>query len=295
MNKAIVILNPSSGSKESVKYKEMIEQILMTNNYQFKIRRTEKENDARRFAEEASGEGIDLLVVMGGDGTINEVINGLVNKAHRPLLQVIPLGTVNNFARAVGVPLQVEDALQLIENGTTMQVDIGEVNQQYFSNLVNIGAIAEATYQVTPEQKSKLGSLAYFFEGLKKFREKDVFPVTIETAEITVETEAMLVLIAVTDTFASWKNILKEAEVDDGFLHIFAIKQLTNFEGVAMLTRMMNGSLKDQEQVEYFKVKKASIYTEETKVANVDGDEGAATPLHLSILPGHLHVLTSER
>ncbi|SER70524.1 lipid kinase, YegS/Rv2252/BmrU family [Gracilibacillus ureilyticus] len=294
MKKALIIINPSSGTEESMKYKEMAEDLLTKNDYQFEVLLTEKENDAKRYAEDACAEEIDLLVVMGGDGTINEVINALVTRENRPVLHVVPLGTVNNFARAVDIPLRPQAALQLIENGVMKNVDVGKVNQQYFVNLVNVGAIAEATYHVTTEQKSKLGSLAYLLEGLKKFREKDVFRVAIETGGDKVELEAMLVLVAVTDTFASWKNLIKEAEIDDGYFHVFVIKQLTNFEGVAMLTKLMSGSLKEQEQVEYFKVKELTITTEETKIANVDGDEGTATPLHLSILPKHLRVLTQN-
>ncbi|KAB8129188.1 diacylglycerol kinase family lipid kinase [Gracilibacillus oryzae] len=290
MDKAVIILNPSSGTEESMVYKDHVEQILIKNNYNVEVKQTEKENDAKTFAEDACLRAMDLIVVMGGDGTINEVIN----QTHRPVLQIIPLGTVNNFARALEVPLHPEEAVLLLENGVTRQVDIGEVNQHHFMNLVNIGAIAEATYQVTAEQKSKFGSLAYFFEGLKKFREKDVFKVTIETPEETVESEAMLVLIAVTDTFASWKNMIKEAEIDDGFLHIFVIKPLTNLEGVAILPKIISGTLKDQEQVEYFKVKEAKISTNETKIANVDGDEGSTTPLYFSVLPRHISVLTQN-
>lgn len=290
-NKAFIILNPSSGNEKSNQFKEKVKKKLVEQGYDVMIKETKKANDAQLFGEQACEQHVPFLTVMGGDGTISEVINGIAKYDTRPKLHIIPMGTVNNFARALQIPLEPKKAIDIIGNEEKIQIDLGKVNQQYFTNLVNVGAIAEATYEVTTEQKSKLGAFAYFFEGIKKFSEKELFSTTITTDDSTKEMEAMLVLVAVTDTVAGIKNIIKEAEIEDGYLHVFVFKEMTNLEGVSILTNLINGSLKEQEHIEYWKTKKLEVDTIPRKVANFDGDEGEATPLQFEILEKHLTVL----
>ncbi|MGP4042032.1 diacylglycerol/lipid kinase family protein [Gracilibacillus sp. D59] len=288
---AMIILNPSSGTEKSKQFQHEVEEVLNKQGYHVITKCTEKEYDAKKFAEEACEENMELVTVLGGDGTVNEVINGIAERTKRPTLHIIPLGTVNNFARALGIPLKPRDAIEVIRDPHVMKADLGKVNDQFFINLVNVGAIAEATYQVTPEQKSKLGSIAYFLEGFKKFTEKDMFSVTISTDESSRQIEAMLVLVAVTNTVAGWENMLQEAEIDDGYLHVFAVKEISTLESVSMITSLLNGSLKDQKQVEYWKAKKVTVDTIPTKVANIDGDEGMQTPLQFSVLEKHIKIM----
>lgn len=287
----MVIVNPSSGSEESENYRNKVLDKLQNKGYRVTSRITQKVRDAVHFAQEACESNLDLIVIMGGDGTINEVINGIAPTNHYPTLLIIPFGTVNNFAKALELPLNPDEAIEIIEKGQFQNVDIGKVNDQYFMNLINLGVIAEATYSVTAEQKSKYGSFAYFIEGVKKFSEKDVFRVQIETDIDTLDTDAMFVLVAVTDTFAGWKNMIKEAEIDDGYLHLFIFKELTSIKSIAMIAKLMSGSLKEQKNVIYRKAKEAIIQTNTTKVINVDGDEGEETPLKIRILPSRLRVM----
>lgn len=288
----MIILNPSSGGEKAHQFEEEVSNVLTELGYELIIRETKQENDATRFAENACKTGVKIITVLGGDGTISEIINGISRYEHRPALHIIPLGTVNNFARALDIPLRPRKAIEIIKNPVERKVDLGKVNEQYFMNLVNLGAVAEATYEVTPEQKSKLGAIAYFLEGVKRFSDKELFSATVITENDSKEVEAMLILITVTDTVAGIKHIIKEAEVKDGYLHVFAFKEMTSLEGLSILTNLINGSLKEQEQVKYWKAKSIHIQTTPQKVANVDGDEGEITPLRFEILEKHLTVLT---
>ncbi|MFC4388454.1 diacylglycerol/lipid kinase family protein [Gracilibacillus marinus] len=291
MKKATIILNPSSGKENSETYLSFVERIVKENAYTYEVKKTKRAGDAIRFAEQACANKDDLLIIMGGDGTVNEVINGVAEKEHIPLLHVIPLGTVNNFARALNIPLQIDEAIECIASTDYKSCDIGKINNQYFMNLVNVGAIAEATYSVTTEQKSKLGSFAYFIEGIKQFGEDAIFHAKLEIEDQTIESDTMLLLIAVTDTFASWKNVIKEAKIDDGYLHIFVFQPFTKLGAMSIVTKLMNGALHEHEQVTYYKTKKAIIHTDHTKTANIDGDEGCVTPLDVEILPKHVTVI----
>ncbi len=287
----MIIVNPSSGEEKSTVFIDDTENMLITMGYHVTVKETKNENDAENFAAEACKKMMDIISVMGGDGTVNEVLSGIAEKEYRPVIHIIPLGTVNNFAKALDIPLKPKEAIQVLENPVERLTDIGKINNTYFMNLVNLGAIAEATYEVTSEQKSKLGSLAYFIEGVKQYTKQDTFTVTVEYENELKQLEAMLVLITVTDTVAGLQHVMKEVKADDGYLHVYAIKEISGFDSVSMLSNLWNGMLKDHEQVAYWKAKSIKIDANPKKVTNIDGDEGHATPLSLSILEKHIKVL----
>src|SRR5690606_31542122 len=147
-------------------YRESVEKTLKEMGYIVDTRETEKQRDATLFAREACEEKYDFVVAMGGDGTINEAVSGLAEQPHQPLFSLIPLGTVNDFARALGISLDPEEAILALKKGTEKAVDIAKVGDMYFMNILAIGDVAESTSAVTPEQKTNLGALAYFIEGI---------------------------------------------------------------------------------------------------------------------------------
>ena len=98
---------------------------------------------------------------MGGDGTVNEVINGLAPHDRRPIYGILPLGTVNDLSQALKIPQNVEKAIEMLGSAKVISIDSGKINNQYFGNVVAVGRVPEAIHEVSVEEKSKLGSLAY--------------------------------------------------------------------------------------------------------------------------------------
>ena len=157
MKKCMVIINPSSGKEKASEYEKKI--IGQLHNYEVIVKETEGEKDATRFAKMACDEQYDAVILVGGDGTLNEGINGIAEQPHRPVVGVVPLGTVNDFARALDISLDPDEAIALL-GGKTTKADIGKVNDHYFTNVIAIGLLAEAVGDVSVEQKTSLGSLA---------------------------------------------------------------------------------------------------------------------------------------
>jgi YegS/Rv2252/BmrU family lipid kinase len=125
------------------------------------VRVTWEKGDARRFAAEA-GE-VDLLIAAGGDGTLNEVVHGLMDLsvAARPILGVVPLGTANDFATGCGIPRDPEKALALCVKGYGVPIDVGKANEHWFINAASVGFGAKVTATTPPELKQLLGPTAY--------------------------------------------------------------------------------------------------------------------------------------
>ncbi|MYL39941.1 diacylglycerol/lipid kinase family protein [Halobacillus litoralis] len=293
MKSAMLIVNPSSGKEEAVTYVAEIQEILEDKGYNVKEVQTEKELDATKYCRNACEEAYDLVVSLGGDGTLHETINGMVNQDHRPLLAVIPLGTVNDFARALNIPLHPDEAIQLLRNDHSRKVDIGKVNDRYFVNITAAGALAEATYEVSPEQKTRFGPLAYVMEGIKTLSSDVTSPLRIKFDEDRVwEGDAFLFLAALTNSTGGFERLAPEAEVDDGVLHCFILPRMNMMRLASIVTSILKGELQGDSSVEYFKARRVELSSAETVKTNVDGEEGDPLPVALDVLPSHIEVIS---
>ncbi|QDY45648.1 diacylglycerol kinase family lipid kinase [Planococcus glaciei] len=291
MKKAMFILNPSSGKEKASDYREQVIFTLESMGYTVDTRATEKQGDATHFAREAAEQQYDFVVAMGGDGTINEAVSGLAEQPHQPLFSLIPLGTVNDFARALGISLDPPEAIKALKKGTEKWVDIAKVGKQYFMNILALGQIAESTYEVSPEQKTRLGALAYFIEGVKAITSDAEEYFTVEHDHGYWEGDAKLVLVALTNSVGGFEKLAPEALTDDGLLHVYIVKNAALPAFVRIAGAMLIGKLEKDPAVEVIHTTKVSIGTNEPMFCNIDGDEGCATPFEIEVLPRHIRAL----
>ncbi|MYL54092.1 YegS/Rv2252/BmrU family lipid kinase [Pontibacillus yanchengensis] len=291
MKQAMIIVNPSSGKEDAVDYVEDIRSILTNKGYEVQVSQTEKELDATKYCQDACEKEFDLVVSLGGDGTLNETVNGMVDQQHRPKLGIIPLGTVNDFARAINVPLDPKKAIEILQSDNTRSVDIGRFNDRYFVNIIAIGSVAEAIYEVTPEEKTKFGPLAYMLEGFKTLTHQKEYPLKIEHGDQTWEGESFLFLAALTNSTAGFEKLTPEAEVNDGVLHCYIIKKVNMVRLSSIVTSILRGHLKDDDDVDYFTAQNLHVSSEEKLVTNVDGEEGDSLPVSIDVRPAHIEVI----
>ncbi|WP_102335313.1 diacylglycerol/lipid kinase family protein [Salimicrobium jeotgali] len=295
MTKAMLIINPSSGQEKGLKFEEEATAALKKQHEEVTVKYTEGEGDATRFAEEASFGKYDALVAMGGDGTINESVNGLAEKDHKPVFGFVPLGTVNDFARALGIPMDEKKAIGVLETANSRSVDIGKIaGERYFMNVLAVGAIAEAVYQVSPEQKSKFGPLAYLIEGARAIKDETPFDLSIDYDGKKWEGKAYLVLTALTNSVGGIESFAQHADVNDGAFHVFILKEFSLPKVVQLIPDLFKGELKSNEQVEYFTAADMKVDTSLDLVVNIDGDEGVELPFEARLLHNELNVYVPE-
>lgn len=292
--KATIIINPSSGKEQASEYVKKAEDILSEQGYQVTVSETAKELDATQFCTDACKECHDLVVSIGGDGTLHETINGLMDQDHRPKLAVIPLGTVNDFARALQIPLNPDQAIETLRSSQVKNVDMGKLNDQLFANVIAAGSLAEALSSVPSEDKSKLGAFAYFRDGMKELMSNSASPLKIEYDGEMWEGEAPLFLAALTNSVGGFESMVPDAEVDDGLLHCFIMTNLNMFNTLTAGLSLLLGNLKDHKDVIYFTAKHVRVSSTDPVKTNVDGEEGPALPVDLRIIPGHIRVVVPE-
>lgn len=293
MQKALIILNPTSGKEEGLHYEQKIcDQLCAT--YDIEVVKTTCEGDAKRLAEKACEERFDTVILVGGDGTVNEGINGIAEKPFRPKVGIVPLGTVNDFARALNIPLNPDMAIKLL-GGTTAFADIGKVNGEYFTNTVAIGTLPKAVGEVSIEQKTKLGSLAYLIEGVKAIFGRDRFTLRLSYDDQVIEKEAILFLVALTNSVGGFSTIADEADVTDGLVHCFVIESESTLQTLKIATNMLVSSLKNDENVVYFNTNEVHVEADQPLELNVDGDMVGELPISISVLHRHIEIFTEKQ
>ncbi|MBC9825995.1 diacylglycerol/lipid kinase family protein [Carnobacterium inhibens] len=294
MTKAMIIVNPSSGAEESENYTEQLKEQLKAVASEFVIKKTKKSGDAKEFAEEAALNDYEAVFVLGGDGTVSEAVNGLMLHESKLPLGIIPLGTVNNVARAVGIPMNPEKAIDSLEQLTVQQIDVGKLNDRFFISSTSVGPIPESVQEVYVDMKTKFGVFAYLIEGIKALKNDETYTFELDIDGEKWTAEYSLLLIAMSNFVGGVGTIIPEAAIDDGLIHLVTLKETTAKEKLSLVPELFQNKEYTKDQLEHRSFKKARIRLVEDidKEINctVDGDKGQTFPLEIEVLPQALSV-----
>jgi len=252
--------------------------------HRIKVRVTRKEGDARRFAAEAGD--ADLLIVAGGDGTLNELVHGLMDlpKAARPALGVLPLGTANDFASGCGIPRDPEQALALCLEGQPVAIDVGKANEHWFLNAASVGFGAAVTATTPPELKRLLGPAAYTVMGailamnVHHYRGR----LTLPDREITGS--GPVAIVGNGRQTGGGVQVTPRARIDDGLLDVLVVRQIPP---IALLTaaRELQELSADGGYISYQQTPWAEVYPEEAIPVNLDGEPVRFTNVRYEAVP----------
>jgi YegS/Rv2252/BmrU family lipid kinase len=221
-------------------------------------------------------------------------MNGLADQVHRPKLGVVPMGTVNDFARALQIPLNPPDAIQTLASSRVQRVDMGRLNDRLFVNVVAAGSLAGSLSSVSSEDKTRLGFLAYVKEGLKELAGNTAHPLVITHDGETWEGSSPLFIAALTNSVGGFERLAPSAAVDDGLLHCFIVKDLHLLNSFTVSISLLLGNLKNHKDVIYFTATQVSVHSAQPVKTNVDGEAGPELPVTLSTIPRHIEVIVPE-
>ena len=255
---------------------------------------TQKAGDATEWAKEAALTGFDSVFSMGGDGTLNETINGLAQAQDHSTIHFgfIPLGTINDLARALNIPLHPEAAIAMLQHCKTVKVDIAKANDRYFVNTIAAGIMPDAVGHVSIEQKTRLGPLAYFLTGIKAMQSHQTSLFKITTAQGSTVHRSPLIVAMLTSSVGSFRNLAPQARVDDGKIWLGIFKDFNYLDLIKVIPEFLAGqpltselmTLKTMDQVRIELLDNSHLST------NMDGDEGPDFPLEIKVLPSFLSV-----
>lgn len=283
------IVNPIAGKGSSLKAIPRIERYCEKQNIKFQIIKTQYAGHATKLAREASTLGYDLVIAVGGDGTLLEVANGLLGS---PVpLGVIPSGTGNDFARSIGVPSNVEQALDYITTNQSTPIDVGKIGDICFINVASVGFDAEIAKDVIKLRKFMPGKISYYITTLLK-----VFSYRFKNVQIEVDGNKMdfnILLIAIANGcyYGGGMKVNPNGHIEDGYLDIIVITALPRFKIPLLFSKFIKGDYLKLPYVKIYKARKVKIHSEKTLPVNTDGDIKAQTPSEFSISPLALNVI----
>lgn len=287
-----IIVNPTSGHERAPRYIPLLHSVLSKRFDDIIIKLTEKAGDATDFAR-AAAEAERDVVCMGGDGTINEVINGMVPVESRSAFGFVPFGTVNDLARALHIPRSPQGAIHMLETAVKTKIDVGRVNDRYFINVVGAGSISEAVGKVSIKEKTLFGSLAYYMKGMQVVPKQKSYHFKIEEDNGTViEVSSPLIAAMLTDSAGSFHNLIPPSERNKGVIKLCLFHDFEWLLALKSAPKLLAGMQMGPDFLTVVSFKKAhlSIRENEPLVTNVDGDLGPTFPLDLEILPNRLPV-----
>lgn len=300
--RARLIYNPTSGQEIMKKNVAEVLDILEGFGYETSAFQTTPEKDsAKNEARRAALAGFDLLIAAGGDGTINEVVNGIAPLEKRPRMAIIPTGTTNDYARALKVPRgNPVEAAKLIGKNKTILMDIGLAKNQkngfrqehYFINIAAAGTLTELTYSVPSQLKTMFGYLAYVVKGAELLPQVQFTPVKVTHDGGVFEGSISMIFVALTNSIGGFEQIVPDAKLDDGNFTLLMVKTGNLFEILHLIGQVLDGGKHiDSDLIEYIKTKKLTIDQLDTGnrlLLNLDGEFGGDAPVELYNLQNHI-------
>lgn len=278
MKRARIIYNPTAGREIFRKHLAEVLEKLEVAGYETSVHATTAEGDATIAAKNAVERGFDVIIASGGDGTLNEVVAGVSPFEKRPTIGLIPTGTTNDFARALRIPRDIDEAIDIIVRGETIPVDVGLMNDRHFINIAGGGRMTELTYEVPSKLKTVLGQLAYYLKGIEMLPSIHSSDVKIEYDDEVFEGEVMLFLVGLTNSVGGLEKLAPNSSINDGRFTLLVLKKCNMAEFIRIVTLALRGEHLDDPLVISAQPSKVKITSSEEVLLNLDGEYGGTLP-----------------
>ena len=286
----MAISNAHSGGGEYRRDLPLILDSLRGLGYRVEERQTEGVGDAKRLAREAVEQGLDLVCVIGGDGTVNETINGLAGT--EVPLAIVPTGTVNVLAMELGIPLEPPDAVKLLDVGTLSWIDLGLAGDRYFALMAGVGMDAAVVASLNPIMKKAFKEAAFAVQGFANYLTKEEPLIRVTSAERTVE--GYFAVFGNSSNYGGGFGITPLADMRDGLLDVCVLTDKSFLSTIWYWTAALINAHITHPKVEYFRTESADIVTvDEGKhvLVQTDGEVAGSLPLTCRVVPHALRVI----
>lgn len=290
-HKILFIINPISGGKDKKKIPGLIDMYIDKTKFDYRISFTERVEHAYMLSKAAVKEGYDIVVAVGGDGTVNEVAKGIVHT--KTLLGIIPFGSGNGLARTLKIPLKTIKAINTINEGNHILIDSATLNSKMFFNMAGSGFDAEISNEFAGDKKRGLfGYVKAAFQQIRKYKAKE-YRLDIDGKEYV--RKAFILSIANSSQYGNDAHIAPHADVRDGILDLVIVRPF-HFAKLPLLAIYMFINKADKTSyTEYFKGKKIIIQRENNAAIHLDGEPCMEQKdLHIEILPLSLNVIVPQ-
>ncbi len=275
MKKVYFIFNLQSGKAKIAAKLGMIIDVFTKSGYEVTARPTQGKLDASESAEYACKNGFDMILCSGGDGTLNEVIQGIMKCDTRPPIGYLPAGSTNDFAKSMEISTNMEEAANDIVNGVPSLCDIGSFNSKYFTYIAAFGAFTEVTYETSQAVKNLLGHVAYILNGLSRLNKLKSYHMKITFDDQVLEDNYIFGMVTNSSSVAGLLS-LNDFLYDDGLYEVILIKTPANpLDLQRIIHSLLNLDIDlDTRYIKSFRTSKITFDCEDEINWTVDGEFG---------------------
>lgn len=297
-NKWLVIVNPNAGNRKGKHDWEEISKLLDAGGFNYEARFTEKSYHATELTRSGITEGYRRIIIVGGDGTMNEVVNGIFRQdscqSNEVVLGMITVGTGNDWGKMYNIPQGYEEAIAAIKAGKTRLQDVGRAvytlngtrEQRYFANIAGLGFDASVVKRTNIQKTlGKSGKSSYYSALLKSLTSYKTTNTRVTVNENSTENDTFSISIGIGKFSGGGMMQTPEAVIDDGLFDITVIKSMNKLEIIRSLKMLYDGSILKHPKIISFKGEKIRIESEPEINLEVDGESLGHSPIEFDIIP----------
>lgn len=299
--KVKIINNPSSGRTTLQKYLETIVGRLILEGVFTTVDKfdTKGKNDAFDEVMKIEENQYDIIIAVGGDGTLNEVVNGVMKSGIKTPVTVLPAGTVNDFASHLNIPYEIDSICRMFRNGKFVDVDVCKANDNYFINVAAAGIMTDVPLKATVASKTVLGKFAYYAEGIKEIPKKLLKSVKyrFEYDDEIFEEDVLIFAILNSTSAGGFKKFAPRAGLDDGKFDVCIFKRSDIFDTATIFLKILRGEHINNSNVRYFQTDNLSVTClQDCDIRiDIDGENGGPLPAKFEIVPSALKFFIPEK
>ncbi|MBR1883953.1 MAG: YegS/Rv2252/BmrU family lipid kinase [Clostridia bacterium] len=289
MRKIKLIYNSIAGQSKFKYFLDTIIEQFEKHGFEVSIFRVGKKSNLYEYLKDTDEKTYGIIVA-GGDGTLNRVVNVMMQNNINVPLGVIPAGTSNDFAKHIKMPKNFSDCIDRILRGNVQDVDVGCVNDKYFINVCSAGLFSDTSQKVDVALKNIVGKVAYFLAGIKSMINFKPFDVKVETENDIIIEKVSLILIFNGSSVGGMNKFTIGSDIQDGVFDILVIKSKPFWTSVGMFFKIITGTHFKDENVIYLKEPwlKVDKVKGNCEDLDMDGDKGPTFPMEVKCIKGGL-------
>jgi YegS/Rv2252/BmrU family lipid kinase len=288
--RALIVFNPTAGQAETLARElQAARDLWREAGWEVDLQPTVGPGDGTQIARQAAADGYQIVVAAGGDGTINEVINGL--KGTQTALAALPVGTVNVWVREIGFPLQPRAAAEALLQARVEQVDLGLAGGRHFLLMAGVGFDAAVTGTVRSDTKRRFGALAYVLQMLQVATRWRGTRVKVTLDGKPVRGRVLMVVLGNTQLYAGFLRLTVRAQLNDGLLDVCIIRGKSLWGVPLRMLALITRRYDLDPEIEYHRARQVIIDSRRPLPVQVDGDFIGHTPMTFEAVPNALFVL----
>lgn len=292
--KVLLIYNPISGSRIFKNHLDYIIERFQGQGLQIIPYRIGNNDILDNILSNLNESEYRKILIAGGDGTINKIVNRLIKYDINLPIGIFPVGTANDYAQYFNLPKTIEEMTEIVLRDNYTYCDIGLANDKYFINVASLGFLIDISQKTDTKFKNNLGVLAYYLKGIEELPNLKPINVKVTAKDIDFDNEIYFMLIMNGKSAGGFKKIAPLSSLSDGLLDVFIFKKCPSYELVPLMLKVVNGEHFNSPHVIYFQTDELVVDCDNEVGTDLDGEKGSDFPLNIKVVPKKLKINTRE-